>query len=146
MPTEQVREQEQTVWQGSPSWVSQFGTFVVCGLLFWLIIPIGVALWKWLEIRCTQYTLTTQRLSLRTGVFSKKTDEIELYRVKDTQLQEPFFLRMFSCGNIILLTSDHTTPMLVMGAIPDAAEVRERIRALVEMQRTAKRVREVDFE
>ncbi len=137
---------EQTVWQGRPSQIVNFNVFLVCLLLCWLIVPIFIAIWKWLEVRCLTYELTSQRLKTASGILTKKTDELELYRIKDTSLVEPFFFRLFSVGNVVLMTSDRSTPELTIEAIPDAENVREQIRSLVESLRDTKRVREVDFE
>src|SRR5262245_37499072 len=92
---------EKTLWQGHPSHVTNFWTYVLCGLTFWLIVPIFIALWKWLEMRCFVYELTTERLKHTSGVFSKRLDELELYRVKDIAIEQPFALRLFSLANII---------------------------------------------
>jgi uncharacterized membrane protein YdbT with pleckstrin-like domain len=133
---------ENIIWVGRPSQLTNFKYFLLC----LLIVPIPYAIWKWLEVRCIQYELTTQRLRFSQGVFTRKTDEIELYRIKDTALVEPFWERMFSLGNVVLITSDRSTPELILVAIAHAAEVREKIRAQVEVVRTSKGVREVDFE
>jgi uncharacterized membrane protein YdbT with pleckstrin-like domain len=137
---------EQVVWTGHPSQLKNFQIFLVCGLLFFLVVPIFYALWKWLEVRCFTYELTTQRLKITQGVLNKQTDEIELYRVKDTSLVEPFWLRIFGKGDIKLLTSDHATPEITIEAIGEPAAVREQLRAQVEALRDTKRVREIDFE
>ncbi len=55
------------------------GTLVLCLVGVGLVI---IAL-RWLQNIATSYELTDQRLIIRTGIFNKKTDEIELYRVKD---------------------------------------------------------------
>jgi hypothetical protein len=80
------------------------------------------------------------------GVFTRATEELELYRIKDTALIEPFWLRMFSLGNVVLMTSDRSTPEVIVEAVKNPDEVRELIRAKVEALRDTKRVREVDFE
>lgn len=137
---------ERIIWQGHPSHVKYLGTFILCGLTFWLVVPIFIALFKWLENRCFTYELTNQRLRTKQGIFNKKTDEIELYRIKDMSIVEPFGLRMFSLGNIVLLTSDKSTPELIIEAVPHAEELQQQIRDQVEALRDTKRVREVDFE
>jgi hypothetical protein len=71
---------------------------------------------------------------------------MELYRVRDYKVERPFFLRLFSLGNVILMTSDKTTPTVVISAIKKSEEGREKIRPLVEARRDAKKVREIDFE
>jgi uncharacterized membrane protein YdbT with pleckstrin-like domain len=137
---------EKTVWNGTPSQVVNIGTFVICGLFFWLLFPLFIMLWRWLVVKNTKYELTNERLRTRHGVLNKKTDELELYRVRDYKLDQPFFLRFFSLGNIVLLTSDKTHSTVTLQAISGGEELREKIRAFVEQCRMKKRVREVDFE
>lgn len=137
---------ERTVWTGTPSQVINLPVFIVCGLLFWLIVPLFIMVWKWLVIWNTRYELTTERLKTRVGVINKKMDELELYRVRDYKLDQPLMLRVFSLGNIILQTSDRSNPVVMLRAVPDAEQLREQIRALVEECRRQKGVREVDVE
>jgi len=138
--------EERTVWLGTPSQVVNLGSFILLGLFFWLVIPLFVILWKWLVVKNTKYELTTERLRMRHGVFNKKTDELELYRVRDYKFDQPFFLRIFSLGNIILQSSDKSHPHVVLRAIPNGEELREQLRTYVEACRTRKGVREVDIE
>ena len=138
--------EERDVWSGTPSQVVNLPTFIVCVLLFFLVVPVFYALWRWLVVKMTKYELTTERLRTRYGVLNKKTDELELYRVRDYNFDQPFFLRLFSLGNVILQTSDRSHPTVVIRAIPAGEQLREQIRTHVEACRVAKRVREVDFE
>jgi uncharacterized membrane protein YdbT with pleckstrin-like domain len=154
---------EQVIWTGRPSqwvnfkyffpsWVLMCATAVAAHLLSqpWLFAVAGVFLivpfWKWLVVRCTEMTLTNQRLKVRTGVFSRRTSELELYRVKDTSLDEPFILRLVSLGNIEIISSDRTTPRFLIPAVKGAETLREHIRQTVERLRTTKGVREMDME
>jgi uncharacterized membrane protein YdbT with pleckstrin-like domain len=138
--------EERTVWFGNPSQVINLGSYILLGLFFWLVIPLFVILWKWLVVKNTKYELTTERLRMRHGVFNKNLDELELYRVRDYKLDQPFLLRMFSLGNVILQTSDKTHPTVVIKAVPNSEELREQLRTHVEACRTRKGVREVDIE
>ena len=137
--------EEKEVWRGTPSQVVNLGIFIIMGLFFWLVIPLLVILWKWLVIKNTKYELTTERLRTRYGVLNKETDELELYRVRDYRLEQPFFLRIFSLGNLILDTSDKSHPQVVIRAIPNGEELREIFRTHVEANRTRKGVREIDM-
>ena len=137
-------EEEQVVWEGSPSPLEHVGTFAVCGLLIWLVVPVFVALWRFLERRCTRYSLSTERLTVSTGVLSKRIDELELYRVKDTRLEMPILLRAFGLAHVVLFTSDQSNPVTRLRAVPDAELLRDQIRGLVEKRRAAKGVRELD--
>jgi len=137
---------EKSVWNGTPSQVINIPAFALWGILFWLVIPIFIILWKWLVVKNTKYELTTERLKIRHGVLNKNMDDLELYRVRDFKLEKPFFLRIFSLGNIILQTSDKSHPVVILRAIKNGEQIREQIRNMVEACRVKKRVREVDYE
>jgi uncharacterized membrane protein YdbT with pleckstrin-like domain len=136
---------EDIIWAGTPSHVTKLGTYVLCALFFWLVIPIFIALWTWLVIKNTRYEITTQRLRLRTGVINRKTSELELYRVKDFSLEQPLLLRLFSLANLVLVTSDRSHPQVVIRAVPHAEELTNTIRQKVEELRRSLGVREVDM-
>jgi uncharacterized membrane protein YdbT with pleckstrin-like domain len=135
-----VNVAEQAVWSGCPSQWQNLWAWAACILL----VPIPWAVWRALVTRSTRYELTTQRLKTTRGVFNRVTDDIELYRVKDTHFQQTFWQRMVGIGDIVLSTSDTSTPVVTLADIHDAEGVRERVRGLVEQRRDAKRVRELD--
>ena len=168
-------ENEEVIWTGSPSQILNFRHFFTFGLwliaitfiyttlaqrpgtqdmqsillAMYLVLSIGPflnLLWKWLQIKCTRYELTNQRLKTRYGVLSRKADEMELYRVKDYKFDQPFFFRMFSLANIILESSDRSDPKIIIQAVRNAEDIRNKIRTCVEEMRSKKRVSEVDFE
>ncbi len=131
---------EKEVWSGGPSQWQNLWVWVSCVL----IVTIPWALWRALVTKNTRYLLTDQRLKNTRGVFNRVTDDLELYRVKDTHFQQTFWQRMVGIGDIVLSTSDTTTPVVVLSDIREAEGVRERVRALVELRSDAKRVRELD--
>lgn len=108
------------------------------------IIPILYAGIVWLKTKNHKYLITNERLKEQIGILSKVTDELELYRVKDITLEEPFYLRIFKCSNIILDTSDKTTPIIVLSAIKNADVLLNKLRSNVEIMRERKGVREID--
>ncbi len=61
-------------------------------------------------------------------------------------LDQPLFLRLFGLANVVLRTSDRDQPVMVIPAIPNAAELREQLRTSVEARRDKKRVRELDVD
>ena len=165
--------EEKTVWSGTSSQLLNFGVFLICGfvfalllallIMFWnpllkmgtlalapafviLLSPLAYALARMLLIKAVKYEISTERIKITTGIFSKQTNALELYRVKDYSLQEPFFYRFFHLGNIVILTSDHSTPKITMRAIPSARQLMDDLRKYVELRRDLKKVREVDFD
>ncbi|GAA5347151.1 PH (Pleckstrin Homology) domain-containing protein [Planifilum fimeticola] len=138
--------QEETIWEGSPSHVARLGTYILCLLFCWLIVPIFIGLWTALKLKTTKYKLTTERLRVTEGILSKRTEDLELYRVRDITLEKPFIFRLFSKGNIRLITSDHSSPDALLMAVPEADELMDLIRKHVEICRDRKRVREIGID
>lgn len=141
-----MQTEEQVVWTGSPSQVLNLPIYLVCALLSWLIVPVFIAIWKWLVLRNVRYELTSERLKIHQGVLNKELDELELYRVRDYKLDRPFVLRIFGLGNITLRTSDTSHPVVVLRGIREGEQVRELIRKYVEECRIKKRVLPLDLE
>lgn len=152
--------EETTLWKGSTSQLIHFWTYVLwlavaagiiaAGIfvplvLAGLVVPVIAILGRWFATKSTVYELTTQRLRKTTGIFNRNLDELELYRVRDSTLEQPFLLRVFGLGNITVLSSDATMPMVLIHAVPKAYEAREKLRLAVEAERDRKRVRDVEF-
>ena len=145
-PAGNPNEEEKTIWKGRSSQLIHFGTYLLCGLFCWLIVPLFIAIAKWIQNRCRVYEITTERIKISRGVFSRKTEEIELYRIRDYSLQEPFWLRLFGLGNIVLATIDVSSAALVIEAVPEASALRDEIRKNVEICRKRKGVRLTELE
>ena len=164
---------EETVWRGSVSQWKNFGFFVLQVLfaavivtifvflergsspqirnfspyiLILLAVPIFIAGKRYLQTKCTTYELTSERLKTTEGVFSKVTDTLELYRVKDIETQQPFAYRLCGVANIQLNTSDSSSPLVMIEAIPHRVGLGDKIRNQVEIIRQQKGVREIDVE
>jgi uncharacterized membrane protein YdbT with pleckstrin-like domain len=133
---------ERIEWSGHPSQWQNLWWFVACVLL----VPIPWAFWRWLQVRNTTYTLTDQRLKTTRGVFTRTTEDLELYRVRDNRFEQSFAERLFGLGQVVLFTTDETSPEIRLTFIKDAESLREKIRTLVEARRDAKRVRYLDAE
>jgi uncharacterized membrane protein YdbT with pleckstrin-like domain len=137
---------EEPVWRGTSSQWKNFGVFILCALFCWLIVPIFIALTRYLQTKNKIYELTTERLKITAGIFSKVTDTLELYRVKDLETQQPFFYRLAGVENVQLNTSDASTPFVFIDAIPIKVGLADKIRNQVETIRQQKGVREIDIE
>ncbi len=157
-----MNQEESVVWKGSPSQWTNLGTFVFCLLiaafivaayfvtaagplvLVALVIPVGVILSRWWQTRSQVYEITTERIRIITGIFSRRTNELELYRVRDYTVDEPFWQRLVGRGNLIIESADRNTPLLVIHAVPDVAALKDQVRTHTERMRQLRGVR--DFE
>lgn len=86
--------------------------------------------------------ITEDRLSFRKGIFNVTTQFIELYRVKDLELTEPFIYRFFGLSNIKVYSSDVDLPEFTIYA--QKKQLEPVFRKAVEDIRIKKGVREID--
>ncbi|WP_291724953.1 PH domain-containing protein [Bernardetia sp.] len=171
-----TQHSEQTIWSGSPSWLLHIKKIIFWVILditlptliiylwtagvqnpkldttFWvlliaaMVVPASIIAFTIFDARFLKYTLTTERLIIQKGILTRTTDEIELYRVKDIRLVEPFLQRLVGLSIIEITSSDRTNPNLSIKGIKNGNELRNQLRHQVERLRTNKNVREVDFE
>jgi len=97
-------------------------------------------------VKATQYEVTSERIRIRSGIMTKRTEELELYRAMDTSLIEPMTMRMIGLGTIEIRTADASTPIVRLEAVHKARETREQLRKHIEECRDRKRVRMTEFD
>lgn len=149
-------EPEKTVHQTTPSQIVNLKYFLLSGilaagivvlsivlanpvLLVLLIVPFVYAWWKWILVNSTKLTITDQRLIVSQGVFHKITNETELYRVRDTSIEEPFFYRLFGVGNIVVYSTDDAEGKLVFNAYHKPHWIKDQVRNYAEVSRRNRR-------
>src|SRR5438067_471281 len=130
------------IWRGSSSSIKSFSP----SILVLLAVPIFMALANYLKTKNKVYELTSERLKTTEGVFSKVTDTLELYRVKDLETRKPFLYRIVGIENVQLNTSDSSSPFVLIEAIRHQVGLADKIRNQVETIRQQKGVREIDVE
>ncbi|WHY84054.1 PH domain-containing protein [Neobacillus novalis] len=91
----------------------------------------------------TKYRITNQRLIIEKGVFTKITNEIELFRVRDIQVKRNLVERIFGFGDITVLSTDHMNSVILLKNIKKSVEVKDIIRNAVMEQRNIQRL-EID--
>ena len=137
---------EEIVWRGTASQWKNFGVYLLCGLFCWLLVPIFFALARFLQTKCKVFELTTQRFKITHGVFTKTTETLELYRVKDIETRQPFLSRLVGIENVQMTTSDASSPTVLVDAVPSSVGFADKLRHQVEIIRQQKRVREIDID
>ena len=133
--------EEYTIFEG----YAPFRVVHLSHSFWWLLFfgwNIGLIL-SWIQMFGESLRITSQRLIISRGLFSKIIEEVEFYRVNDTTLSQTFGQRLLGIGTITLLSDDATAPNLsvVMG---NPETYREQIRACVKEERKRMRSRQLD--
>ena len=118
-------------WQYSP-----FFLFFSFGVL-------GAAWYRLLYIRSNRYIITSQVIHTSRGIFFKRTDQLEMYRVKDYVVTQSFLLQVLRLMNLTLKSTDAETPILFFAGIPES-DLIDTIRDHVQQARKANNIYEIN--
>jgi hypothetical protein len=74
------------------------------------------------------YTITSERLKITTGLVSRHVENFELIRVQDIDFKQGMGERMMGIGDINIHGQDPSNPNIVLRNVPKPEEVYEIIR------------------
>ena len=133
---------EELLFEGRPAIIQGFGGLVLA------IVTLGISvLVGWVRSAGTHYKVTTRRVIIERGVFSKKLEQVDLYRIVDYVVERPVGQRMMGTGNIVLEAMDKTTPEVrIDGVKTDVVALYERLRYCTEQEKKKRNVRVIDQE
>jgi len=129
------------IWLASVSGIN-YEAFLAPTVLY----SVGGLLWTFLKTYCHRFTIDPKlgRLIEETGVLNKHKDVLEIFRVKDQVVIKSLYKRVLGLGDVVVHTSDKTTPVIKLTGFKDPDSIEENIRFLADKFRTEKGVREFD--
>ncbi len=83
-------------------------------LAIWVAVGLGMFWWavapfvRWLT---TEYTITSKRVLLTTGVFTRSGRAIPLHRINDVTFEKQLLDRMLGCGTLVVSDATEQTGM-----------------------------------
>jgi uncharacterized membrane protein YdbT with pleckstrin-like domain len=111
-------------------------------LLFSFVV-MAAACYRLLYIRRCSYLITPEEIKTTSGIFFRRTDYMEMYRIKDYIVTRPFMLQVFGLMNVTLRSTDAENPVLLLSGIP-ASEIIETIREYVQEARKNNNIYEIN--
>ncbi|TYQ31250.1 PH domain-containing protein [Pseudanabaena sp. UWO310] len=129
---------ERILFKGHPAVIGSVTRLLVA------IFTLGfAAIWYWLKSINTQYLITSQRIVIEVGIFSKEIETLEIYQIDDIHLEKPLNQRIMGTGNILLVTRDLSAPRVILDRLPiDVRELYEQMRPCIQQARFRYRVRD----
>jgi uncharacterized membrane protein YdbT with pleckstrin-like domain len=136
---------EEILWSGRPS----FWNWWVRLLIGDLSLALAAVLWwidesRWIPPAAAlaavsylaalagrmgvRYTLTNQRVIARTGLLSKRLDEVEIVDIRNIVLEQSFFERLCGIGTVGIASAGGDGIEVRFEGIKDALQLKERIR------------------
>jgi uncharacterized membrane protein YdbT with pleckstrin-like domain len=144
---------EEMVFEGHPSWravltfyvagiaivavaaaigalVSGAGLAILLGaVVFALVIVVGLV-----KRQATRYVITSERLNIRHGILSKRTQETRIQRVQNVNTEQSFFERIMQVGTVDFDTAGTDDSEFKFVGVANPEEV---VRAVDKAQRAA---------
>ena len=112
--------------------------------LIWLAAASALfAVYRYLFIRRITYTVTDEFLQISRGLFFRRVDTIELFRVKDYVLEQPLLLQILRLMDLQLITTDPLNPQVWLRGIP-MSDLVEQLRERVLATRRYNRIYEIN--
>jgi uncharacterized membrane protein YdbT with pleckstrin-like domain len=111
--------------------------------LFFSFGLLGSAWYRLLYIRSFTYLITPVEIKTDRGIFFKKSDFLEMYRIKDYVVTRSFTLQMLGLMNVTLKSTDLENPVLVLLGIP-VSDLIETIRERVQEARENNNIYEIN--
>jgi len=128
---------EKTLFAGRPAALYSIGRWLLT------LVTLGIAgLIYWIASLATRFEITTQRIRIERGVFSRSRQDTELYRIDDIALEQPLGMRMVGHAVLLLRSTDRSTPVVRLYGIPGLSGLADQLRecSLRERERRGVRV------
>jgi hypothetical protein len=109
----------------------------------WLavFITLGIAyLYYWIQSIYVSYEITTQRIKVERGLFSKLKENVELFRIDHFDLHKPLGMRLLGHCILHLRSSDAGFPTVMVLGIPNLESLGDTLRECSLRERARRRV------
>ena len=109
----------------------------------WLAVvgTLGLAyLYYWVRSVAITYAITSQRVRIEQGIFSKLKESVELFRIDHFDVHKPLGMRLVGQSRLHLRSSDAEFSNIVVYAIPDLEQLGDTLREYSLKERTRRKV------
>ena len=106
-----------------------------------MIVTLGIAfVVYWVRSLALTYEITTQRVRVERGIFSKSKDTIELFRIDHFDVEKPLGMRLVGHCLVMLRSSDTNYPTVTLYGIANLEALADTLRECSLRERTRRRV------
>jgi uncharacterized membrane protein YdbT with pleckstrin-like domain len=102
-------------------------SFILCLILSLVGIGLIIFLIWWIRTKGTELTVTNERASLRKGILSKFTNDVYLTDVRNVQIYQSFWQRVFGVGSVAISSAGNDGIEIEVKGIPNPDKIKEII-------------------
>lgn len=130
---------ERTLFAGHPKVIYSFGQIIIS------ILTLGIGLLVyWIQSLSKTFTITTQRVRVEVGLFSKVQHNLELFRVDHIDVMKPIGMQVLGLCEVHLHTSDEGMPAVYLYGVRGLEQLAEELRESSLRERTRRRIMPVE--
>ncbi len=120
---------EQMTWLGlSAQHAAVFGRYrLLAGVGLGLLV-VMVLFYKVMQVRMTYYKVSADRIEFGKGIFDRKVDNLDMFRIVDLKLRRTFLDCIVGVGTVLLTTSDKSHPNFVFQKVRGARDLYDAIK------------------
>jgi membrane protein YdbS with pleckstrin-like domain len=100
---------------------------ILLGLGLGLVVGV-ILFYKALKLRMTHYTISPDRIEYGEGIFDRKVDNLDMFRIVDIKLRRNFFDCVVGVGTVFLTTTDKSHPEFVFEKVKNSRELYDTIK------------------
>lgn len=93
-----------------------------------VVIRLMVLAWQLFVLKSHHYRITSQRIVIESGVFSKHIEEVDIRTVADLEFRQSLLERILAIGDITLISSDRSTNRIRLQGLARPRDLRELVR------------------
>jgi membrane protein YdbS with pleckstrin-like domain len=123
------------IYEGHPSWKAWFWSYVLASVLSLVVVGLGWLLALHLRRKSRRYRITDRTIDYEVGVFSRRVETMQLWRVQDLDFRQTFFERLLGIATIHVFAKDVTDPEIMLRGLPASREIFDRLKEACEIAR-----------
>lgn len=113
---------EATKWTGTIDRVTRYiGMGLGALVFFWLLFHIA-------QLKSIRYEVSTDRIEFTRGIFDRKIDNLDMYRIVDLKLHRSLLDCLLGIGSVGLVTKDDTDPIFEFEKVADPKKLYDVIK------------------
>jgi uncharacterized membrane protein YdbT with pleckstrin-like domain len=135
MPAQQLQQEAQLIYEGKGSWRNEIGWTLLGVVLVPVVVGVVMLLAGWIRRASTKYRITSRRIEWEEGLFSRRIDGVDLWRVRHVNYLQTLTDRIFGVSRLEVFSQDREDPHAVIPGIPASRVVYDQVTAAVQNAR-----------
>jgi len=85
----------------------------------------------YLKVKTKNYRITSMSIECGEGILHRRYNSLENWRIKDLQLNQGLFDRLFGTGKLTIVSADKLSPVMFLKGLPDAKNLYDNLKGFV---------------